>query len=147
MLTNEALQPQKEGSTPPKSNKRPRPNDPPQTRNNRNRRSPSPNHYTPLNRSRTHILEYVRREGYQITEPRRLNPKLAGQRRRDRYCLFHRDYGHDTEFCQQMKEEIEKLINRGHLKRFVYKEPDEREAAPGNKKIEETPREERAENA
>src|SRR3954469_25156999 len=143
MLTNEALQPQKEGSTPPKSNKRPRPNDPPQTRNNRNRRSPSPNHYTPLNRSRAHILEYVRREGYQITEPRRLNPELADHRRRDRYCLFHRDYGHDTEFCQQLKQEIEKLIKRGHLKRFIHKESEGREA-PVNRRAEEAPKEEHA---
>ena len=37
------------------------------------------------------------------------------------------------------------MIKRGHLKRFIYKEPDAREAAPGNKRVEEFPKEERAE--
>ena len=37
------------------------------------------------------------------------------------------------------------MIKRGHLKRFIYKEPDAREAALGNKRVEETPREERTE--
>src|SRR5436189_3011534 len=74
-------------------------------------------------------MEHIRREGYNITEPRRLNPDLTGQRCRDRYCLFHRDYGHDTEFCQQLKEEIERLIKRGHLRRFIYKKLNGREVS------------------
>ncbi|KAL2512312.1 Ribonuclease H [Abeliophyllum distichum] len=45
----------------------------------------------------------------------------APPHRRDetKYCKFHRDHGHDTEDCQQLKEEIERLIKRGQLSKFV----------------------------
>ncbi|KAL2491747.1 Uncharacterized protein Adt_27375 [Abeliophyllum distichum] len=41
--------------------------------------------------------------------------------RRDetKYCKFHRDHGNDTKDCQQLKEEIERLIKRRHLSKFV----------------------------
>lgn len=91
-------------------------------------------------------MEQIRKEGYNITEPQCLNPELAGQRRRDCFCLFHRDYGQDTEYCQQLKEEIEKLIRRGNLKRFIYKEHDGREA-PEKRRNEETLREEPTDTA
>ncbi|KAL2534459.1 Uncharacterized protein Adt_07810 [Abeliophyllum distichum] len=45
----------------------------------------------------------------------------APPHRRDetKYCKFHRDHGHDTDDCQQLKEEIERLIKRGQLSKFV----------------------------
>ena len=36
-----------------------------------------------------------------------------------RYCEFHRDYGHRTDDCIQLKKEIEYLIQRGYLRRFI----------------------------
>ena len=36
-----------------------------------------------------------------------------------RYCEFHRDYGHRTDDCIQLKKEIEYLIRRGYLRRFI----------------------------
>ena len=36
-----------------------------------------------------------------------------------KYCEFHRDYGHRTNNCIQLKREIEYLIQRGYLRRFV----------------------------
>ena len=36
-----------------------------------------------------------------------------------KYCEFHRDYGHRTENCIQLKREIEYLIQRGCLRRFI----------------------------
>ena len=37
-----------------------------------------------------------------------------------KYCEFHRDYGHRTDNCIQLKREIEYLIQRGYLRRFIY---------------------------
>ena len=39
-----------------------------------------------------------------------------------RYCEFHRDYGHRTDVCIQLKREIEYLIQRGYLRRFIAPE-------------------------
>ena len=39
-----------------------------------------------------------------------------------RYCEFHRDYGNRTDDCIQLKKEIEYLIWRGYLRRFVAPE-------------------------
>ena len=39
-----------------------------------------------------------------------------------KYCEFHRDYGHCTDNCIQLKREIEYLIRRGYLRRFISPE-------------------------
>ena len=39
-----------------------------------------------------------------------------------RYCEFHRDYGHRTDDCIQLRNEIEYLIRRGYLRRFIASE-------------------------
>ena len=36
-----------------------------------------------------------------------------------KYCEFHRDYGHRTDNCIQLRKEIEFLIQRGYLRRFI----------------------------
>ena len=36
-----------------------------------------------------------------------------------KYCEFHRDYGHRTDNCIQLRKEIEYLIQRGYLRRFI----------------------------
>ena len=36
-----------------------------------------------------------------------------------RYCEFHRDHGHQKDDCIQLRKEIEYLIRRGYLRRFV----------------------------
>ncbi|XP_030923041.1 uncharacterized protein LOC115949919 [Quercus lobata] len=51
--------------------------------------------------------------------------KLKGdlsKRPRDKYCCFHRDHGHDTVDCYDLKQQIEALIRQGKLQRFVSKE-------------------------
>ena len=39
-----------------------------------------------------------------------------------RYCEFHRDHRHRTDDCIQLRKEIEYLIRRGYLRRFVSSE-------------------------
>ena len=36
-----------------------------------------------------------------------------------KYCEFHSDYGHRTDNCIQLRREIEYLIQRGYLRRFI----------------------------
>ena len=51
--------------------------------------------------------------------------KLKGDPNRhskDKYCRFHRDHGHDTADCYDLKQQIETLIKQGKLQRFVRKE-------------------------
>ncbi|XP_052172157.1 uncharacterized protein LOC127788080 [Diospyros lotus] len=48
----------------------------------------------------------------------------ANKKSKDKYCRFHRDHGHDTEECHQLKEEIQELINRGFLRRFMTKDTE-----------------------
>ena len=39
-----------------------------------------------------------------------------------RYCEFHRDHGHQKDDCIQLRKEIECLIRRRYLRRFVSSE-------------------------
>ena len=51
--------------------------------------------------------------------------KLKGdpnRRSKDKYYRFHRDHGHDTADCYDLKQQIEALIKQGKLQRFVRKE-------------------------
>ena len=44
------------------------------------------------------------------------------KRSQDKYCRFHRDHGHDTANCYDLKQQIEAPIRQGKLQRFVSKE-------------------------
>ena len=46
----------------------------------------------------------------------------TNKRSRDKYCCFHRDHGHDTANCYDLKQQIEALIRQGKLQKFVSKE-------------------------
>ncbi|KAL8497322.1 hypothetical protein ACS0TY_020851 [Phlomoides rotata] len=50
---------------------------------------------------------YIRSRGPQ-------NPKS------DKFYHFHNEYGHDTNNCYHLKDEIEMIIQFGHLKEFIY---------------------------
>ena len=46
------------------------------------------------------------------TDPQRHN--------RSRYCHYHRDHGHDTSDCYELKDKIEELIQKGELRQYVH---------------------------
>ncbi|GAV80416.1 LOW QUALITY PROTEIN: hypothetical protein CFOL_v3_23877, partial [Cephalotus follicularis] len=55
----------------------------------------------------------------------------------EKYCRYHRDHVHDTEECRQLKNQMEDLIRKGHLRKYV-----DRDAPQGRReqRREEAPR-------
>ncbi|XP_077249135.1 uncharacterized protein LOC143888575 [Tasmannia lanceolata] len=51
----------------------------------------------------------------------------GNKRDKSKYCRFYRDHGHDTAECRYLKDEIELLINRGYLRKYVKNGDDRRE--------------------
>ena len=41
------------------------------------------------------------------------------KRNRSKYRCFHRDHGHDTDKCFDLKQQVENLIRQGKLKSFL----------------------------
>ena len=66
------------------------------------------------------VLHEVRNEQF-LRWPTQMKSDPA-TRDNTKYCEFHRDYGHRTDNCIQMKREIEYLIQRGYLRRFISPE-------------------------
>ena len=91
----------------------PRPNPRPRAESTPERR------YTPLLAPRTKILMEIEGERY-LRRPPPQNPRAT--RDKSKYCQFHREHGHDTEECRNLKREIEELIKRGYLRKFVRNE-------------------------
>ncbi|CAA0832647.1 Unknown protein, partial [Striga hermonthica] len=75
--------------------------------------------YTPLNAKVAEVLMAMEKgiDGKYVTWPR---SRFEGptQPKSRRYCRFHKEYGHTTEDCRHLKDEIERLIRAGHLKEF-----------------------------
>uniref|UniRef100_A0A2N9F125 Integrase catalytic domain-containing protein n=1 Tax=Fagus sylvatica TaxID=28930 RepID=A0A2N9F125_FAGSY len=107
----------------------------PKAQRNRNRRQEDRsgrgfnerfNRFTPLNALVDHIFMQIRNDpalkwpGKLLTDP--------DKRPRDKYCRFHRDHGHNTEDCYDLKRQIEELIKQGKLQRFIEK--GQREGRP-----------------
>ncbi|GAV57527.1 hypothetical protein CFOL_v3_01064, partial [Cephalotus follicularis] len=40
----------------------------------------------------------------------------------EKYCRYHRDHGHDTEECRQLKNQMEDLIRKGNLRKYIDKD-------------------------
>ena len=77
----------------------------------------SPRQYTPMTASVSQVLSEVQHEKF-LRWPSQIksNPK---KRDNTKYCEFHRDHGHRTNDYIQLRKEIEYLIRRGHLHRYV----------------------------
>ncbi|KAJ9187121.1 hypothetical protein P3X46_002615 [Hevea brasiliensis] len=48
-----------------------------------------------------------------------MKPEIASQRDRKKYYRFHKDHGHTMNKCRKLKDEIERLIRDGTLRRFT----------------------------
>ena len=81
------------------------------------RRQHSPQRFTPLTATVSQVLREVQHEKLL----RWLTQMRSDPTKRDntRYCEFHRDHGHRTNDCIQLRKEIEYLTPRGYLRRFV----------------------------
>ncbi|XP_050238287.1 uncharacterized protein LOC126687774 [Mercurialis annua] len=90
--------------------------------------------YTPLNTTRTNVLFWVKDNREKVRWPRKMNASSASKRDNSKYCEFHRDNGHTTDECWHLKEEIEKLIERGSLSQFVKRDAETREMEAERKK-------------
>ncbi|KAK1558910.1 hypothetical protein Q3G72_008126 [Acer saccharum] len=77
--------------------------------------------YTPLKKDQEEVLAILE-EKNMSKEP----PKQSTYARRDttKYCRFHKENGHETSKCFQLRDHIETLIREGHLKDIVFKKVD-----------------------
>ncbi|GJZ34806.1 reverse transcriptase domain-containing protein [Tanacetum coccineum] len=73
-------------------------------------------------------------------------PRLPGpnwSKDKTRYCHFHKDYGHETNKCQELKHQIEEAVKTGQLTHLVKGVTKKREKTSdtqsGEKKKEEKP--------
>ena len=75
--------------------------------------------FTPLTVPIDQVLIQIKDEGA-LTFPRKLKGD-PNKRSRDKYCRFHRNHGHDTADCYDLKQQIKALIRQGKLQKFVNK--------------------------
>ena len=77
------------------------------------RRRYLPQRFTPLTASVSQVIREVRNEQF-LRWPTQMKSDPT-TRDNTKYLEFHRDYGHRTNDCIQLKREIEYLIRRGYL--------------------------------
>ena len=82
-------------------------------------RTPRMVKFTPLIMPVNKILAQIKDEHY-LKWPRPLHSS-PNVRDKKKYCRFHKDHGHLTEECRDLKEQIEELIQKGKLQRYVKK--------------------------
>ena len=75
--------------------------------------------FTPLVMPVNKILMQIKDEHY-LKWPRPLHssPHI---RDKNKYCRFHKDHGHYMKDCRDLKEQIEELIRKGKLQKYVKK--------------------------
>ncbi|KAL0344709.1 UNVERIFIED_CONTAM: hypothetical protein Sradi_4302200 [Sesamum radiatum] len=76
--------------------------------------------YTPLATSRTKALIMVEKSNL-LQWPQHTRFTSA-KRFSNKYCRFHKEKGHDTEDCYQLKDEIERLVRQGYFKEFIVEQ-------------------------
>ena len=88
--------------------------------------------FTPLNTLIDQVLIQIKDEGA-LKFPGKLKGDPS-KRSRDKYCRFHRDYGHDTFECYDLKQQIKAIIRQGKLQKFIGKEGiEQNQGAPARR--------------
>ena len=78
-----------------------------------------PMKFTPLVMPVDQILTEIRdKPSLKWLRPLHSSPNVRDKRK---YCRFHKDHGHYTEDCRDLKEQIEELIRREKLQQYVKK--------------------------
>ncbi|WCJ21231.1 hypothetical protein M5689_003398 [Euphorbia peplus] len=84
----------------------------------------------PLPAPRAQVLMWVEEQKEQIRYPSKGGkPKYNGK-----YCAFHKLQGHDTEDCEQLAKELDKMAAKGKLKNFFEKYKDQIPDQEGEKR-------------
>ncbi|PIN02760.1 hypothetical protein CDL12_24722 [Handroanthus impetiginosus] len=73
--------------------------------------------FTPLKVPRSQVLMEIRASNL-LKRPFRASQGPT-KPKSDKFCQFHNDYGHDTDEYAHLRNEIEKLIKKGHLREFI----------------------------
>ena len=86
------------------------------------------------------ILAQIKDEHYlKWPRPLHLSPNVHDKKK---YCRFHKDHGHYTEDCRDLKEQIKELIRKGKLQKFVKKGEPSKSGDDNKGKHEASPRDE-----
>ena len=75
--------------------------------------------FTPLVMPVNQILVQIKDKHY-LKWPRPLH-SLPNVRDKRKYYRFHKDHGHYTEDCRDLKEQLKKLIRKGKVQKFMKK--------------------------
>ncbi|GAV74614.1 hypothetical protein CFOL_v3_18094, partial [Cephalotus follicularis] len=96
---------------------------------------PSYNNFAPILDTRTRILA-VEQDKVPIQWPEKMRSPTE-KRDTEKYRRYHRDHDHDIEECRQLKNQIEDLIRKGHMRKYM-----DRDAPQGRReqRQEEAPR-------
>ncbi|GFZ18564.1 hypothetical protein Acr_27g0003030 [Actinidia rufa] len=101
-----------------------RPDRDPKRSNNRRPRTPPRRPefiLPPLNAPVAQVLSEIKHEEF-VKWPEKIKTDPQ-KRNRNKYCEFHRDHGHNTEDCFQLREQIADLIKRGYLRKYITDRP------------------------
>ncbi|GFZ05550.1 hypothetical protein Acr_17g0011220 [Actinidia rufa] len=104
------------------------------TKRDNNKRPRTPPHHPelilpPLNAPVAQVLSKIKHEEF-VKWPGKIKTD-SQKRNQNKYCEFHRDHGHNTEDCFQLKEQIADLIKRGYSGKYVATRPPHN--SPGKK--------------
>ena len=88
----------------------------------------SPQQFTPPTATVSQVLCEVQHENF-LRWPSQMRSEPT-KRDDTRYCEFHRDHGHRTDDCIQLRKEIKYLIRRGYLRRYIAPEGQDQAQPP-----------------